>query len=80
MLLLNGDITTANAVVNAVSSLGFPIFACLYMMYINNKQNTEHKEEVKALNESHNNEISAITTAINDLKVAITTLTDYIKQ
>lgn len=80
MLLIAQDATTANAVVSVISSLGFPIFACLYMMYLNNKQNTEHKDEIKSLTEAHNNEISTITTAINELKVAIASLTEYIKK
>ena len=54
-----------NAVGTMISSLGFPIVACIYMARINQKQTESHKEEM-----------SKITEAINDLKLAITTLVD----
>ena len=49
----------------AISTVGFPIVACIYMAHINQKQTESHKEEM-----------SKITEAINDLKLAITTLVD----
>lgn len=53
----------------AIGSVGFPIVACIYMVYVNNKQNEAHKEEM-----------SKVTEAISELKIAIITLTDRLKK
>lgn len=53
------------AIASLVGSLGFPIVACIYMVYVNNEQSKAHKEEV-----------GKMTEAINDLKVAIATLVE----
>ena len=52
-------------ITSMIGSLGFPIVACIYMAYVNDKQTEAHKEEM-----------AKITEAVNDLKVAITSLVD----
>ena len=52
-------------ITNIIGSLGFPITACIYMVYVNAKQTEAHKEEM-----------SKMTEAVNELKVAITSLVD----
>jgi uridine phosphorylase len=54
-----------NTISTLISTLGFPIAVCIYMLYVNTKQTEAHKEEM-----------SKITEAVNDLKVAITSLVD----
>lgn len=54
-----------NAITTMIGTLGFPIVACCYMAYVNQKQTESHKEEM-----------SKVTEAVNELKVAITTLVD----
>lgn len=54
-----------NTISTIIGSLGFPIVACIYMVYVNAKQTEAHKEEM-----------SKITEAVNELKVAITSLVD----
>lgn len=54
--------------VQLIGSLGFPIVACIYMAYVNQKQTDAHKSEM-----------TAITEAINDLKLAINTLVERLK-
>ena len=54
-----------NNVTTMIGSLGFPIAACIYMVYVNSKQTDVHKEEM-----------SKITEALNELKIAITSLVD----
>ena len=36
-------------IIEIISSLGFPIAACIYMAYINNKQSERHTEEIGEL-------------------------------
>lgn len=58
------DVSTITSI---ISSLGFPIVACIYMAYMNAKQTEAHKEEM-----------AKITEAVNELKIAITSLVDKI--
>lgn len=56
-----------NIVTQIISTVGFPIAACCYMAYANQKQTEQHKAE-----------IDKMTEAVNDLKIAIVTLTEKI--
>lgn len=42
-------------IINAISTVGFPIVMCIILLYIVNKQNEEHKEEMAKITESLNN-------------------------
>lgn len=58
----------ANAVITAVSTLGFPVVMCGALFWYMIEQRKDHKEEVEKL-----------TNALENNTVAITQLTDYIK-
>ena len=47
-------------VINAISTVGFPIVMCLLLLYVLYKQNEEHKEEMNKMNESLANNTLAI--------------------
>ena len=51
---------TGSDVINAVSTVGFPIVMCLLLLYVLYKQNEEHKEEMNKMNESLANNTIAI--------------------
>lgn len=57
-----------NAIITAVSTLGFPIVMCAALFWYMIEQRKDHKEEVEKL-----------TNALENNTVAITQLTDYIK-
>lgn len=57
----------ANAIVQLVSSLGFPIACCVAMFWQNNKLNESHKAEVSKLNEAINNNTIALNHIIDKL-------------
>ena len=42
-------------IINAISTVGFPIVMCIILLYIVNKQNEEHKEEMAKITASLNN-------------------------
>ena len=42
-------------IISAISTVGFPIVMCIILLYIVNKQNEEHKEEMAKITESLNN-------------------------
>lgn len=54
-----------NIITQIISTVGFPIAACCYMAYANQKQTEQHKAEMDKMTE-----------AVNDLKIAIVTLTE----
>lgn len=58
-----------NGVLTAISSVGFPIVACIYMAYVNKNQTDTHKEEM-----------NKVTEALADLKIVITELKDKLAQ
>ena len=58
-----------NEALTAVSSVGFPIVACVYMTYVNKNQTDSHKEEM-----------NKVTEALVDLKIVITELKDKLTQ
>lgn len=43
-----------NAIMQAISTIGFPIVACIYMAYIHNESEIRHSEERKEMTEAIN--------------------------
>lgn len=66
--------------ITIVSSLGFPIFACIAMGWFLNKQLQANREDMNKLNERHNAEMMAfkdeIKEVLNNNTLAITKLCD----
>ena len=60
MLFRSGVLMNGSDVLNAVSTVGFPIVMCLLLLYVLYKQNEEHKEEMTKMNESLANNTLAI--------------------
>lgn len=48
-------------IITAISTVGFPIVACIALFWMNEKQDRRHEEEVKQLNEAVNNNTVALT-------------------
>lgn len=44
-----------NAILQAISTVGFPIACCIYLIYSNNKNNEHHTEEVEKLRQTIDN-------------------------
>ena len=57
---------TANAVVQLISTVGFPIVMCGVMGYYVKYLNDEHKEEISKINDQHREEVEKINN--NDWK------------
>ena len=58
----------ASDVLNAISTVGFPIVMCLLLLYVLYKQSEEHKEEMNKMNESLANNTLAIQHLADILK------------
>lgn len=56
-----------NDIVSLISSLGFPIVACIALFWQNNKQEERHRDEMEKVTESINNNTTAIIELTNKL-------------
>ena len=66
-------------VLQAITTVGFPIVCCGAMMWYVKYSNDQNKEEVAKLNEQHRNEMAEVTQAINNNTVAFTKLCEIVK-
>ena len=70
------DVST---IVSLISSLGFPIIACIYMARFVTKQLDSYRADIKELQDDHKAEISKVTEALNNNTKALIELSAYIK-
>lgn len=63
-----------SVVMQAVTSLGFPIVACGAMAYYVKYLEDKHREERDKLNESHSLEMTKLTETVNNNTIALTRL------
>ena len=52
---------TLQTVINLIKDLGFPIAVCIAMVWLNNKQVEQHKEEMSKVTDALNNNTLALT-------------------
>lgn len=66
-LMKGSDLMDYELIINAISTLGFPIVVCAALFWYVNKQNENHKEEITALRTT----IQENTTILHELKELI---------
>ena len=64
-----------NSVVTGISTVGFPIACCAFLLWQNSKQDEYHKESQEKLQKAIDNNSKSIAA----LQTAITELTHYVK-
>lgn len=67
------DIT---AVMQAISSLGFPIVACIAIAWYFNKVNENYRNDIKELSSQNKEQLEKLTEAISNNTVAVARLVD----
>lgn len=65
----------ANAITTLISSVGFPIVACIYMAYLVKDMNEKHANEMSSIRDA----LNANTSAIDKLETLINTLLSNMK-
>lgn len=55
------------AIMQAITTVGFPIVVCLIMIYLNEKQDERHREEMKEIKTAIENNTIALTKLIDKL-------------
>lgn len=71
---MGGENMGGNEIIQAVTTVGFPIVMCGAMAYYVKYTTDKHREEVQKLNEQHNQEMKEVTQAINNNTIAFTKL------
>lgn len=66
------------ALITAVSTLGFPIVMCGVMGYYVKYTTDKHREEVKEINKQHATEMKDISKAVENNTIALTKLCEKI--
>lgn len=67
------------AVLQAITTVGFPIVCCGAMMWYVKYSTDQNREEVAKLNEQHKQEMTEVTQAINNNTIALTKLCDLMQ-
>jgi hypothetical protein len=63
-----------------ITSVGFPIFACLAMGYFIKHTIDSYREDIKDLQKEHKDEISKVTEAVNNNTQALLHLIDSMEE
>lgn len=69
----------AQGIMQAISTVGFPIVCCLCMGWYVKYSTDKNREELAKVNEQHKEEMTEVTQAINNNTIALTQLCDFIK-
>lgn len=57
-----------NDIIQAISTVGFPIVMCIIMIYLNEKQDARHREEVDKMTEAVNNNTVVIQQVLEHMR------------
>ena len=66
----------AQAIITAITTVGFPIVCCCAMGWYVKYATDKNREEITKLNEQHKAEMSEVTQAINNNTLALQKLCD----
>lgn len=66
--------------VQVITSVGFPIFACLAMGYFIKHTIDAYREDIKELQKEHKDEICKVTEALNNNTQALQHLVDSMEE
>ena len=61
----------AQAIIQLISTVGFPITMCVAMGWFVVDQTNKHREEVSKLNKQHEEEMNTVIEAINNNTLAL---------
>lgn len=67
-----------NNIITIISSVGFPIVACIGMGWFVKYQTDNNNKEVAEMRKEHNEEINKVTDALNNNTLALQKLCDKI--
>lgn len=69
-----------NAIITLITSVGFPIVACMAMAWYVKYTTDQNNAEVKSMRQEHQEEMSKVTEALNNNTLAIQKLVDKLEK
>lgn len=66
--------------ISIISSLGFPIAACLYMAKYVREQTAIYRQDIKDLRKEHKDEIAKVSEALNNNTIALNKLCEKLER
>ena len=67
-----------DAMVQIITTVGFPIACCLIMGWYIKYLQDQHKDEISQLTEQHNSEVKELTDVVNGVKLVLQRLVDIL--
>lgn len=64
------------SIIQMITTVGFPIVACVFMGYYVKYQTDSYRDEVKDIQREHKEEMQKVTDALNNNTLALTKLCD----
>lgn len=65
-----------STIMSAISSLGFPIVACIAIAWYFNKVNENYRNDIKEINNQNREQLEKLTEAISNNTVVVARLVD----
>jgi hypothetical protein len=69
-----------NDIMTMITTVGFPIVACLFMGWYVKYQTDNYRSEVKDMQKEHKDEIQKVTEALNNNTLALQKLCDRMEK
>jgi len=69
-----------NDIMTMITTVGFPIVACLFMGWYVKYQTDNYRSEVKDMQKEHKDEIQKVTEALNNNTLALQRLCDKMEK
>ena len=66
--------------ISIISSLGFPIAACLYMAKYVREQTASYRQDIKDLRKEHKDEIAKVSEALNNNTIELNKLCEQLER
>lgn len=67
------------SILSAISSIGFPIVACIGIAWFFNKVNENYRQDIKEMSQQHKEEMQAMTEAVTNNTMALQKLIDKLE-
>ena len=65
-----------NEIVSLISTVGFPIVACIFVAVYTTKQTDNYRADIKEMQQQHKEEMQHVTEAVNNNTVVLQKLCD----
>ena len=75
-----GDRMDIQGLLQAVSTVGFPIVCCGAMMWYVKYSTDQNRQEISRLNDQHKEEMEDVTQAVNNNTIALQKLCDMLQE